>query len=358
MPPGAARDALAIRIDRVAAQRYATDSRMFWLTDLDAAKAEAARTGKPILSLRMLGRLDEDLSCANSRYFRVALYANADLSKFLRDRFVLHWSSERAVPRVTVDFGDGRIVERTVAGNSAHYVLDAAGRPIDVLPGLYAPALFRSELEGAIALHGRLSRDAGSRERALVEHHRRQHQARASQWAQLGRVVLPSRSNRGVNALTVGKAMSEVPMLRVVDLGPKVGRLPLGDDDEAWAAIGMELLARQDGAVLDARSKALLARLAPRAWTQAPTTPLGPAELVQLTNRFERSLLADSAMNEFDLRQQTRNLLAANPNLSFEQLNEQIYAAVFKTPASDAWLGLAPTGITALPGDGLVASPN
>ena len=31
-----------------------------WLTSLDAAKAKAAETGKPILHFQLLGRLDEE----------------------------------------------------------------------------------------------------------------------------------------------------------------------------------------------------------------------------------------------------------------------------------------------------------
>src|SRR5262245_61729079 len=93
LPDGEEKTTLADVIDRVAAQKYAHVSRLYWFTDLDEARAAARAAGKPILSLRLLGRLDEDLSCANSRFFRVALYANADLSRFLREHFVLHWSS-------------------------------------------------------------------------------------------------------------------------------------------------------------------------------------------------------------------------------------------------------------------------
>src|SRR5262249_33964268 len=85
-------DTTALRqdIDRVAGQRDAHASRLFWYTDLDEAKAEAKRTGKPILSLRLLGKLDEEFSCANSRLFRIVLYANPTISQFLRDTYVLH----------------------------------------------------------------------------------------------------------------------------------------------------------------------------------------------------------------------------------------------------------------------------
>ncbi|MDQ3298966.1 MAG: hypothetical protein M3619_20495, partial [Myxococcota bacterium] len=62
LPAGAERDRLAIEIDRVAGQRYATESRLYWYTDLERAKEAARAQRQPILALRMLGRLDQDLS--------------------------------------------------------------------------------------------------------------------------------------------------------------------------------------------------------------------------------------------------------------------------------------------------------
>src|SRR5215212_8511379 len=133
-------------IDQIGAQRGCVVSRLYWYTDLAAAKAEAERMGRPILSLRMLGKLTDEFSCANSRFFRTALYANKDISQFLRVNYILHWQSVRPVPRVTIDFGDGRKLERTLTGNSAHYVLASDGTPLDVLPGLYSPLAFRQWL--------------------------------------------------------------------------------------------------------------------------------------------------------------------------------------------------------------------
>jgi hypothetical protein len=122
---------------------------LFWYTDLDQAKAAAKREGKPILSLRLLGKLTDEYSCANSRFFRTTLYSNAEISKALGERFILHWKSVRPAPKVTIDFGDGRKLERTLTGNSIHYVLDGDGQVIDALPGLYGPTAFLRELERA-----------------------------------------------------------------------------------------------------------------------------------------------------------------------------------------------------------------
>src|SRR4051794_3157865 len=56
-------------IDRVCRQRDCAWSGLYWYTDLAAAEAAAQREHKPILTLRLLGNLDEELSCANSRFF-------------------------------------------------------------------------------------------------------------------------------------------------------------------------------------------------------------------------------------------------------------------------------------------------
>ena len=116
-------DRLRAALDGVARQRDAAWSGLYWYTDLAAAKTAAAKAGKPILSLRLLGNLDEELSCANSRFFRTVLYANAAISNELRNNWILHWESVRPVPKITIDFGDGRKLERTITGNSLHYVL-------------------------------------------------------------------------------------------------------------------------------------------------------------------------------------------------------------------------------------------
>jgi hypothetical protein len=97
------------------------------------------------VSLRLLGRLDEDLSCANSRYFRKLLYPRPEIAALMRERFVLHWQSVRPVPVVTFEL-EGRRLVRTLTGNSLHAILDGKGRPVDALPGLVAPEVFVEEL--------------------------------------------------------------------------------------------------------------------------------------------------------------------------------------------------------------------
>jgi hypothetical protein len=252
-PEGPAKDALAAQIDAVAHQKYATVSRLYWHTDLASAKAAARDARRPILHLRMLGHLDEDLSCANSRLFRATLYANRGVSQLLRERFILYWSSERPVPRVTIDYGDGRTLVRTTTGNSAHYILDEDGNVLDVLPGLYAPAAFLRELEGSLALVARVRGTTADQRAALIVDHQRK-QLMAAQRAEERLMATPAL--RGVGQLsteaqvqsplaaaqrvTVTKAAIEVRDLRVI--AKEVPLEDLSEDQvERWYSAGQRL---------------------------------------------------------------------------------------------------------------------
>lgn len=190
-------------LDAICSQRDAHTTLLYWFTDLPAAIAEARRTQRPILSLRLLGRLDEELSCANSRFFRKLLYPEPRINRMLRERFVLHWESVRPVPRVTIDFGNGKKLERTLTGNSAHVVLDPYGRPVDALPGLFSAEVFLQLLTRAhaygLADRGKLARlHADARDRPPL--------------------APRARVSRSVEAslLAPTKHMVELPVLRAV----------------------------------------------------------------------------------------------------------------------------------------------
>ncbi|MBL8151522.1 MAG: hypothetical protein JNN15_16475, partial [Blastocatellia bacterium] len=76
-------------VERVSRQKYAYQSKLYWYTDLEKAKEEARKTRNPILSLRLLGNLDDELSCANSRFFRLTLYSNSEVSGYLKQHYIL-----------------------------------------------------------------------------------------------------------------------------------------------------------------------------------------------------------------------------------------------------------------------------
>lgn len=206
-------------LDALCAQHDAHTTLLYWFTDLDAAIAEATRTGRPILSLVLLGRLDQERSCANSRFFRRSLYVDPAINRTLRDRFVLHWRSLRPVPQVTIDFGDGRRLVKTLTGNSAHLVLAPTGRPIDVLPGLFTAAVFARLLDEALAL-------AATDHAGRADHHRRALRRPPPPPAPPPPALVASR-------LAPSKHRVEAPLLRAVAL-----------DVDHDTAIGLELHAR------------------------------------------------------------------------------------------------------------------
>lgn len=312
-------------VDRVAGQRDAWMSRLYWYTDLDRAKAAAAESGKPILSLRMLGQLTDEFSCANSRFFRTALYANESVSRRLRDHFVLHWQSVRPVPRVTIDFGDGRKLERTVTGNSAHYVLDASGQPLDVLPGLYGPQAFESWLERCetLAADCATTSDDVQRSAVLTSYHAARRDAIDAELRD-DLVALGARdflSAQGFGLVAVDEL-----------------------DDETWQRIAA-LPGHQ--VVLDERSVATMRRDHPDA-ANAGRRAMSKAKiedpLVRMLLAFTTSAALDAVKNEYQLHRQIHEwFVDGSAPADFDALNERVYAELFLTPSSDPWLGLAPS---------------
>lgn len=389
---------IAAALDAVAQQKDSADAGLFWYTDLDRARQAARASGKPILSLRLLGKLNEDLSCANSRFFRTTLYPNAEIAAFLRANYILHWQSERPVPVLTLDFGDGRKMVRTITGNSIHYVLDSKGRPVDALPGLYGPKAFLRHLteDAEVARRsGAIATDPEQRQ-MVQAWHTAQFEALSAAWttdskAAFGNVarlpnlttlILPIGNPRpkpgdppsatAAGRLAGTKAVVEMPI--VTALAPPSSQWALGatELDGAWDRLGQ---LHADDAALDTSSRRLIAAKQPDL-TRVPMMTENVAELQiygvpriapavavappdQAMNRllanFQRSIAQDSARNEYVFHAKLHQWFAAGSVTSLEALNGRVYSDLFLTPSSDPWLGLAPGGaFTGLQNDGIV----
>jgi hypothetical protein len=356
---------LRASLDAICQQRDCHASRLYWYTDMEQAQAAAQQSGKPILSLRLLGNLDEELSCANSRFFRLALYANQAVGNQLRDRFILHWSSERPVPKVSIDFGDGRKLERTVTGNSVHYVLDTQGRPIEAIPGLYGPDAFAAQLTQAETFFKTFQQlPAPQQAPALRQYHYERFAQVQQQWSEALTTVsikdtpallalpklpptagrsFPTAATAGLRAMT--KSGVELPLVQLMTpLG--MNRQTLGQitDAAAW----QKLADRDRGrSKLDANSLALMAqKVAPESLQALPI----------IRAQFEQSMALDTVRNEYRLHSQLHQWFAEQETpATFEQLNQRVYTSLFLTPASDPWLGMRPAdAFAAIEGDGIV----
>jgi len=331
-------------LDTVCAQKDCAASHLYWYTDLEAARAAAKAAGRPILSLRLLGRLDEELSCANSRFFRTVLYANASVSQALRDRFVLHWQSERPVPKVTIDFGDGRRLVGTVTGNSIHYILDSNGRLVDALPGLYGPGAFLKRL-GEAAVEAASMAEVPDTEYTsrLVAFHQERIAVQTRELSadlrlgiaklagsfQEGRIRPGGPTAVAASERTASKMIVEIPLLQAL--------LPGGIDDSASRTqqiAGIARLHREEARLDEASRHALIAKGG--TWMKG--------DEAEALERFEELIAEDTVRNEYLLHNQIHSWLTRFrqvPDLA--AFDSRVYTQLFLTPASDPWLGLGPT---------------
>ncbi|VTT98164.1 Uncharacterized protein OS=Cyanothece sp. (strain PCC 7425 / ATCC 29141) GN=Cyan7425_1215 PE=4 SV=1 [Gemmataceae bacterium] len=85
------------------------------------------------------------------------MFSSSEVAGDINAAFEPVWESVRPAPLVTLDFGNGRVVRRTLQGNIATYVCGPDGTVYDVLPGIYTPAVYRRELAACKALAGSLS---------------------------------------------------------------------------------------------------------------------------------------------------------------------------------------------------------
>jgi len=343
---------IATALDTVAMQKDAYASHLYWYTDLDEAKRAAKAQNKPILSLRLLGNLNEEFSCANSRLFRAVLYPNSDVSKFLRENYILHWKSVRPAPRVTIDFGDGRKIERTLTGNSIHYILDADGDIVDALPGLYSPTAFLDYLDqGRQITLATAGFARANKERALMKYRKQSFdkiKAGRDTSVNIAKVTFSEPKDSLVPIVISERAVAkaivtdENSILRVYDDFAKFEPQINLDDWNKLARV------YSPSPKLDANSIAFVRR-------QNAKTGLTETEFAGLFAKLDNFIALDTTRNDFLFHTKLYQMLNDGNAGDIEQFNTLVYARIFKTPNTDKWLGLySPDVYTALDGNGFI----
>ena len=341
---------ISFALDSVAMQKDVYASNLYWFTDLEEAKKTAKAQNKPILSLRLLGNLNEEFSCANSRFFRALLYSNAEISKTLRENYVLHWKSVRPAPKVTIDFGDGRKIERTLTGNSIHYILSDDGEIIDALPGLYSPTEFLKYVSSAKEINKTSENlDAKQKETALLRYRLNNFNAiktKRDKAIATGKITLTEPKN-GTTAIEVApraitKMITEASILR--DLDDNFSRFEPQIISDDWK----KLAALFAGATkFDANSLAFIKR---------QNKNLTEAEMKSLVANLQNYIALDTTRNDSLFHTKLYQWLnqARREPLELESFNAKVYSEIFKTPDADKWLGLYTTDVyTALDGNGI-----
>jgi len=128
------------------------------------------------------------------------LLSDPDVVRTLNERVVAYWESVRPVPKVTIDFGDGRVLHRTLGGNTVMLLCLPDGRVLDAFPGIYAPRDFLPALERSLAFA------ADFRDEAFVAWHRE----RATQAVAAERI-----------RITTSKAFVESPLLEALGMAQR-----------------------------------------------------------------------------------------------------------------------------------------
>jgi hypothetical protein len=135
------------------------------------------------------------------------LFADPKVQEFVREHFVAAWESVRAVPIVTIDFGNGHTLQRTLNGNVATYVCAPDGLVIDVIPGLCDAQTYLKCLNDALELYARTQADSG----ALAQWHAQQ----AASAREAASDALLEREPTALR-LDVSKAVVEDPLKRAM----------------------------------------------------------------------------------------------------------------------------------------------
>jgi hypothetical protein len=331
-------------IDEVAGQKDAWVSRLYWYTQNEGSLVleQAKSLHRPIVSLRLLGKLTDEYSCANSRFFRTLLYPDPKINQLLRDSAVLHWQSVRPVPRITIDFGDGRRLEQTVTGNSVHYVMDEHGRLVDAIPGLYAPDEFYPVMKEALYLAERAASldDVAFRELLLSVHSKR---------------VTDSENRLRQGLVSIRNDSKLINLLLNAGLDANIDELSLLLPEDTWS-----LLARDKEVRFAPEAQARVNAM--RAGRLAVGKLVIENPMLRLMASLGKTVAADTLQNELVLRRKISLMIITAPTIRvgdamFNDWNDKVYADVFLTPSTDPWLGLVdPSRFSALPNGGDVSN--
>lgn len=288
-----------------------------WFDAFDDAKAEARRTGKPVLFLSMFGRLDEEMPCANARTLRATLFKDPDFKNLVTDDVIPAWEMVRAVPKVEIDLGDGKKIVRTVRGNAVMYLCNSDGHVLDAFPGVYTVDDFLPAVQESL-------RELA---KADLETRRAFHKSRGK---------MPPRTGA-----TTGKMMLESPTLNLIG-APAITGVPvdLKTDDPARRQF---LLAASR--ISDASLTPLPAREVVASLTGAPLDGRNPHDVAA------QILRNDSRINMERVRPVVHLWLASEDRVRTPaEARDTVLETILKIPYKDPYFGLKDVLLPGTPG--------
>ncbi len=278
--------------------------------------------------------------------------SNEAVSKYLRENYVLHWKSVRPAPRITIDFGDGRKIERTITGNSIHYVIAPDGTMIDAIPGLYSPNAFLKYVQRAdeawTAASGKALKE---KDRLLLEFRKRNFDEIKSGRDKAVKETCVTLAEARTGTLAILAApmavakmvvVDEYSILRVYDDFAKFEPSIKFDD---WEKLSV---AYSPALGVDENTIAMVRR-------QNAKTGLTTSEFDGMLRKLNNFIALDTTRNDFLFHTKLYEWLNRSRGFGdLESFNARVYDQLFQTPNSDRWLGLYSSDVyTALDGNGL-----
>ena len=213
---------------------------------------------------------------------------------------------------------------------------------LEALPGLYGPQAFLRELADAERLFKSVAgTKAQERTNLLGVHYQESYYQLSVAWfndttkiggkAPEGFVF--GRNPKGqitavmAAQLAATKAITEFPLLGA--MRATSAKFEKITDEDAWRKIAQ---LHASDAVLDSRSIALIKRQNPA---------LSDADVARMVHGFQELIALDTVRNEYLMRMKLYPWLLRDPSRGdLAKFNEKVYAELFLTPSSDAWLGL------------------
>ena len=243
------------------------------------------------------------------------MFSSPEVSAYINETFEPIWESLRSVPTVTIDFGDGHVVKRTLQGNIATYVCSPDAIVYDVLPGIYPPAIYRKQLEGCRALATSVGERKGeARTQFLRAYHVRQAEALA---------IAPPTPQVG-NFPAIGGNFKG----GFGGVGVPNAAIPLGFQGSGGGFKGGVTSLATGGGIEGPTERLIMG------WRPLPFT----APSVPLADRPE--LLLDAQVNEHIRRPKVHDHLAKRDGVMPDDIKKWLFKEVLYADLDDPYLGL------------------
>jgi len=222
---------------------------------------------------------------------------------------------------VTIDFGNDHVLRRSLHGNIATYLCSPGGVVYDILPGIYSPSIYRSQLEAFQALaDSAKSQPASSLAKYLSEYHTQ-------------KAALPS-------------AAAPTPQMQAIAQTGGAGKFGGGGIPQGigggFQGTGFGGGGFKGGTILPATAVPKFGGIEGPTESVLMGQPAMPTNVPQVPLADRPELVLDSQVNEQIRRRAIHERLAASGNVRPEELKKWLFKEVLKVDLDDPLLGLGP----------------